>query len=227
MSSRLRIIVTGILVTILSLGFALTSSAATLTSDVPNKIVVYTSPNMVQVNLQQLLSTIHQFNYKIKCGIKLPQTKLTPQAKPTPQPAPTPAPQPIDPSNVNLTADEQQMLNLVNAERAKNGLAPLKINMNVVKVARVKAQDMISNKYFSHNSPTYGSPFDMMKHFGITYRTAGENLAGAPTVNSAHTNLMNSSGHRANILNGNFKEVGIGIVDGGPYGKVYVQLFIG
>lgn len=125
------------------------------------------------------------------------------------------------------TADEKRMLDLVNAERAKNGLAPLVLNMKVTEVARVKAKDMIDNKYFSHNSPVYGSPFEMLRSFGVNYRTAGENLAGNSSVDSAHTSLMNSPGHRANILNGNFKEVGIGIVNGGPYGKMMVQLFIG
>ena len=119
------------------------------------------------------------------------------------------------------------MINLVNTERANNGLAPLTVNMKLTEMARVKAQDMIDNNYFSHTSPTYGSPFDMMNQFGISYQTAGENLAGNSSVTAAHTALMNSSGHRANILNSNFKEVGIGIVDGGPYGKMFVQEFIG
>ncbi|MFZ5591659.1 MAG: CAP domain-containing protein [Bacillota bacterium] len=126
-----------------------------------------------------------------------------------------------------LTADEQKMVDLVNAERAAQGLAPLKVNLELTRVARLKAKDMIDNNYFSHTSPTYGSPFDMMKQFGITYRTAGENLAGAPDVNTAHTNLMNSPGHRANILNASFKEVGIGILPGSVYGKIFVQMFIG
>lgn len=126
-----------------------------------------------------------------------------------------------------LTAEEQQMVNLVNQERESRGLQPLKANLELTEVARVKAQDMIDNNYFSHQSPTYGSPFDMMNHFGISYRTAGENLAGNQTVERAHQALMNSDGHRANILNANYTEVGIGIVDGGPYGKMFVQLFKG
>ncbi|PWA12623.1 hypothetical protein DCC39_05215 [Pueribacillus theae] len=154
------------------------------------------------------------------------------QEKPA-QPAPS---QPVkeQPKNENqqqanqgLTAEEQQMLNLVNTERQKNGLKPLKANLELTKVARVKAKDMIDKGYFDHNSPTYGSPFDMMKQFGISYRTAGENLAGNQTVEKAHTSLMNSDGHRANILNSGYTEVGIGIVDGGQYGKMFVQMFIG
>ncbi|MCL6478011.1 MAG: hypothetical protein K6T65_06300 [Peptococcaceae bacterium] len=132
-----------------------------------------------------------------------------------------------DTGTTGLTADEKRMLDLVNSERAKNGQPLLKANLKLTEVARLKARDMIEKGYFSHTSPTYGSPFEMMRQFGITFRTAGENLAGAPSVDIAHTNLMNSSGHRANILNGSFKEVGIGIVSRGPYGKMFVQMFIG
>lgn len=115
---------------------------------------------------------------------------------------------------------------MVNQERVKVSLNPLQIDMRLVKLARMKGQDMIDKGYFDHTSPTYGSPFDMMKTYGIQYSYAGENLAGAPAVDSAHTNLMNSPGHRANILNANFTKVGIGVVDGGPYGKMFVQMFI-
>ncbi|MBE3588264.1 MAG: sporulation protein [Thermoanaerobacteraceae bacterium] len=160
-----------------------------------------------------------------------PQPAPQPQPQPAPQPGPEPAPQPEPkpaPRPVSgLTADEQQMVDLVNRERAKNGLAPLKVDPDLVKVARLKAEDMVKNNYFSHTSPTYGSPFDMLHQFGISYSYAGENLAGAPTVESAHTNLMNSPGHRANILNPNFTRIGIGVVAGSPYGKIFVQEFIG
>lgn len=155
-----------------------------------------------------------------------PQTGEPPQP-PATDPAAPGNPGSDDTGVAGLTADEQRMLDLVNAERAKNGQPLLKANLKLTEVARLKARDMIDKNYFSHTSPTYGSPFDMMRKFGITYGTAGENLAGAPTVDTAHTNLMNSSGHRANILNGSFREVGIGIVNGGPYGKMIVQMFIG
>ncbi|QZY56066.1 CAP domain-containing protein [Crassaminicella profunda] len=126
-----------------------------------------------------------------------------------------------------LTADEQEMLKLLNGERTKNGLKPLTIDISIVNVARLKSQDMIDNNYFSHNSPTYGSPFDMLKQFGIKYLTAGENIAGNPSVQNAHTSLMNSEGHRKNILNPDFTHIGIGIKDGGKYGKMYTQMFVG
>lgn len=119
------------------------------------------------------------------------------------------------------------MIDLVNQERINAGLAPLKVDLKLVDLARLKSQDMIDNNYFDHYSPTYGSPFDMMKKAGVTYRTAGENLAGNQTVERAHRALMNSEGHRRNILNPNFTHIGIGIKDGGPYGKMFTQLFVG
>ncbi|MDV2885658.1 CAP domain-containing protein [Alkalihalophilus pseudofirmus] len=154
-----------------------------------------------------------------------------PQAEPA-QPVQQPAPaeeteQNSEEQSQELSAEEQQMVNLVNEERQKQGLAPLNIDVELTKVARVKAQDMIDNNYFAHQSPTYGSPFEMLDQFGVSYNTAGENLAGNQTVEAAHQALMNSDGHRANILGGNYSEVGIGIVDGGPYGKMFVQLFKG
>ena len=125
-----------------------------------------------------------------------------------------------------LTAPEQQMLKLLNDARAQNNLAPLKIDMNLTNVARIKAQDMIDNKYFSHNSPKYGNPFDMMKSFGVKYIQAGENIAGNQSVQNAQNALMNSPGHRKNILSPNFTHIGIGIQKGGPYGNMFTQMFI-
>ncbi|MDP4108419.1 MAG: CAP domain-containing protein [Bacillota bacterium] len=126
-----------------------------------------------------------------------------------------------------VSALEQQMVNLVNGERAKAGVAALKVNVKLTEVARTKAQDMIDHSYFSHTSPTYGSPFDMMKTFGISYRTAGENIAMNQSVGAAHTALMNSPGHRANILNSAYTEIGIGIAKDSN-GNIYIsQMFIG
>jgi uncharacterized YkwD family protein len=122
---------------------------------------------------------------------------------------------------------EQQMVDLVNQERTSRGLQPLQVDARLVKIARMKSTDMINNNYFAHNSPVYGSPFDMMKAQGITYRAAGENLAGNSSVVNAHNALMNSSGHRANILNSAYTRIGIGIVKGGPYGYMFTQEFIG
>ncbi|RKO68230.1 CAP domain-containing protein [Desulfofundulus salinus] len=162
-------------------------------------------------------------------GLSQPQPSPQPAPQPVSQPAPEPDPQPVPQSGPvdGLTVDEQQMVQLVNQERVRYGLAPLKVNMELVKVARLKAKDMVEKDYFSHTSPTYGSPFEMMGQFGITYRYAGENLAGAPTVEIAHKSLMNSPGHRANILNADFKEIGIGVVPSPRYGKIFVQMFTG
>lgn len=157
----------------------------------------------------------------------LPAPNLTP----SPAPQPTPALQPSTSTNALLTApitaQEQQMVNLVNQERTRQGLKALAVDTRLVKVARMKSMDMIKNNYFGHQSPVYGSPFDLLKSQGITYRTAGENLAGNSSVTSAHTGLMNSSGHRANILNANFTKIGIGIIKGGPYGLMISQEFTG
>lgn len=125
-----------------------------------------------------------------------------------------------------LTVQEQEMLNLINQARAENNAPPLQIDMHVTNVARTKAQDMIDNNYFSHYSPKYGSPFDMLKSFGISYVQAGENIAGNQNVQDAHSALMNSPGHRKNILNPNYTHIGLGIKSGGHYGNMFSQMFV-
>ena len=126
-----------------------------------------------------------------------------------------------------LTSDEKEVFDLINQQRAANGLPALKIDPEVQRVARIKAQDMVNNNYFSHTSPTYGSPFDMLNSFKVSYRTAGENIAGNSSNRGAVNAWMNSSGHKANILNSSFNYTGIGVVSGSKYGKIYVQMFIG
>ena len=106
---------------------------------------------------------------------------------------------------------EAKVVSLVNAERAKAGLKPLTSNWELARVAKIKAQEMTDKKYFSHTSPTYGSPFDMMKSFGIKYSYAGENIAqGQRTPEEVMKAWMNSSGHKANILNSNYTQIGVG-----------------
>lgn len=135
---------------------------------------------------------------------------------------------PSQTENINgLTADEQEIFNLVNAQRTAAGLVALSIDTEVQKVARDKAQDMVDNNYFSHTSPTYGSPFDMMKNYGIKYNAAGENIAGNSSNSGAVNAWMNSEGHKANILSNNYNYTGIGVVSSPKYGKIYVQMFIG
>ncbi len=127
----------------------------------------------------------------------------------------------------SMNADEKEVFNLINKQRTNNGLAALKINEEVQRVARIKAEDMVANNYFSHQSPIYGSPFDMLKSFKISYKAAGENIAANSSNSGAVNAWMNSSGHKANILSSNFNYTGIGIVSSPQYGKIFVQIFIG
>lgn len=127
----------------------------------------------------------------------------------------------------NVSGEEGTMINLVNAARTAQGLKPLTKDDQLVQVARLKSQDLVKNNYFAHVSPTYGSPFDMLKKYGISYLYAGENLAKNTNASAAHTALMNSPGHKANILNANFTHIGIGIAAAKDGSKIYTQMFIG
>lgn len=124
-------------------------------------------------------------------------------------------------------AFEQEVIRLVNEERAKAGLKPLTENWELSRVARFKSEDMATKKYFSHTSPTYGSPFTMMKNFGIRYSYAGENIAyGQKSAAEVMKGWMNSPGHRQNIMNSNYTQIGVGYVqnsNGTPY---WTQMFI-
>lgn len=125
----------------------------------------------------------------------------------------------------SVSAYESEVIRLTNEARKQNGLAPLSTNWELSRVARYKSQDMVDKRYFSHTSPTYGSPFDMMKSFGISYRAAGENIAyGQRTPQEVVNAWMNSPGHRANILNASFTQIGVGYVASGNY---WTQMFIG
>ena len=127
----------------------------------------------------------------------------------------------------SLTADEKEVFDLINAKRTAAGLSALKVDAELQNVARAKAEDMVKNNYFSHTSPTYGSPFDMMKSFGVSYKTAGENIAGNSSNTGAVNAWMNSEGHKANILNSSFNYTGVAVVKSSKYGKIFVQMFIG
>ncbi|MBA2874115.1 SafA/ExsA family spore coat assembly protein [Thermaerobacillus caldiproteolyticus] len=123
---------------------------------------------------------------------------------------------------------ENEVVRLTNQERAKYGLPPLQIDWQLARVARYKSADMRDKNYFQHDSPTYGSPFTMMKNFGISYRTAGENIAaGQRTPQEVVNAWMNSPGHRANILKKDFTHIGVGYAKGGSYGHYWTQMFIG
>ena len=133
----------------------------------------------------------------------------------------------INANNSGATSEEIELLKLINKQRVANGLPELKFDAELQRVARIKAQDLVDNNYFSHNSPTYGSPFDMMKSFGISYKAAGENIAGNSTLEGAVTAWMNSEGHKANILSNAYNYTGVGVVESPRYGKVMVQMFMG
>lgn len=166
------------------------------------------------------------------------QRPATPQAQPVPkQTAPAPAPkqpapapkQPAQAQNAPATGTSsqyvQQVIDLTNAQRSKNGLPALKADSQLNGVAQKKSLDMQQNNYFSHTSPTYGSPFDMMRDFGVTYKSAGENIAqGQRTPQEVVNAWMNSEGHRKNILSAKFTHIGVGYEG---TGKHWTQMFIG
>lgn len=164
-------------------------------------------------------------------GLPAPEPEPLPfQTRPPNAGSPGNGPLPADlaaKATVELDAGERAMLEMVNRQRVKAGLGVLCHDPALTRLARTKGQDMVKLHYFSHDSPTYGSPFDMMRTAGISFRTAGENLAGAPSPERAFNALMNSPAHRANILNSSFTGMGIGVIEGGSYGKVFVQLFTG
>lgn len=120
---------------------------------------------------------------------------------------------------------EGKMLELINSERVKVGARPLVSDQTIVAVARAHSRDMWERGYFSHTNPDGEDPFGRMREGGVSFLAAGENLALAPTVEFAHEGLMNSEGHRRNILDPNFGRVGIGVIDGGIYGKMFTQNF--
>lgn len=134
----------------------------------------------------------------------------------------------LDVESYHLSIDEKserEMFVMVNEERKKAGVGQLTWAPTIVPVARAHAKDMWERKYFSHVSPEGKDVGDRLAAQNIKYQLAGENLALAPTLQTAHTGLMNSEGHRANILEKRFKKIGIGVIDNGYYGKMFVQVF--
>lgn len=213
-------------------------------STIQTKVYSYQSGNL---NNEQINSILQKYFKNYKFSWKQAQPAKTNVQEPVKTPAPTttvqepvkaPAPAPVQepakapaqdqvsaPASSAVSAYEQKVVELTNQERAKNGLKPLSLDTELSKVAREKSRDMQSKGYFSHTSPTYGSPFDMMKKFGISYRSAGENIAmGQRTPEEVVNAWMNSSGHRANILNSSYTHIGVGHVATGNY---WTQMFIG
>lgn len=167
-----------------------------------------------------------------------PQQRTTPAseqgAAPAPQQGTTPAPeqeaapapeQKATPTGTEISAFEAKVIDLTNEQRRKNGLSNLQPDTALSNVAQEKSNDMQAKNYFSHTSPTYGSPFDMMRDFGVTYNSAGENIAmGQRSAEEVVNAWMNSEGHRKNILSPNFTHIGVGHTSQGNY---WTQMFIG
>jgi len=212
------------------------TSAATTYRDSLNRTFVYKTTATVSNNTaytNSLAQYLRRYNIRIinrSTNVQEPQAPAEQPKAPVEQPqapveqpkAPVQQPQqPVSNSRHSLTSNEVKLVEYVNSARADAGLAPLAIDVDLSYVARVKSQDMHDNNYFSHTSPTYGSPFDMMKKFGIQYRSAAENIARTSSVESAHNGFMNSEGHRRNIMNPSLTHIGIGIYNG-----YYTQMFI-
>jgi uncharacterized YkwD family protein len=178
-----------------------------------------TSKNTKKVKQDNTSKQKKPINHKQETPVKVKSKQNSPVASKS---------SPSSTDSSNILAIEREVVRLVNIERAKKGLQPLKISEKLSKVARTKSQDMKDNHYFSHESPTYGSPFDMLKHFGVSYQTAGENIAaGQPTAAAVVDGWMNSQGHRENILHPSYTHIGVGYVSGGDYGTYWTQLFTG
>lgn len=129
-------------------------------------------------------------------------------------------------TQVEATEQARAVLKLVNQERQQRGLNPLVLSSTLTSIATTKAKDMADNGYFDHTSPTYGSPFDMLRRYGVQYSSAGENIAaGQKDADEVMDSWMNSSGHRENILKAEYEQIGIGYVEGGRWGTYWVQLF--
>src|SRR4051794_30460673 len=211
--------------------------AATYTPAVQEKVYVYQGSNMNEIN-SVLEKYLARFGLTVSQNtVKQPGQTQTNQTAQTQKPTQTAAPKPVQQQPVTatqptttqttntLSAYEQRVVDLTNQERAKSRLPALKVDLTLSKMAHEKSRDMSANGYFSHTSPTYGSPFDMMKKYGITYRSAGENIAmGQRTPEEVVKGWMNSEGHRKNILSSNFNYIGVGYVSQGNY---WTQEFIG
>ncbi|MBT2684606.1 sporulation protein [Bacillus sp. ISL-37] len=159
-----------------------------------------------------------------------PQERTAPapqeEAAPAPQEEAAPAPeQKQTPTGTEISAFESRVIDLTNEQRRKNGLPNLQPDTALSNVAQEKSNDMQAKNYFSHTSPTYGSPFDMMRDFGVSYNTAGENIAmGQRSAEEVVNAWMNSEGHRKNILSPNYTHIGVGHTSQGNY---WTQMFIG
>lgn len=218
--TMMKKLISGGVAAALSIGIMLPSSVSAAT---PNDSIQSWEQQIRQLLESQGLNG--SFTWEIQQPSSKPQSGTT-VTKPAPKPtAPTvtkPSATTSTTASSNKATFATQVIMLVNKERAKQGLPALKVNKPLNTVALDKAKDMSINKYFSHTSPTYGSPFDMMKKYGISYRYAGENIAkGQRTPEEVMKAWMNSDGHRKNIMSPNFTMIGVGYYNGH-----WVQMFI-
>ena len=184
---------------------------------------VIRSGNCANGNYSQLANEI----LKAKSGASCPNSGSSSKAAPSGSTS-SQASSSAQTSAPGYSAFQNEVVRLVNAERAKKGLAALSTDSLLMKTATVKSQDMAKNKYFSHTSPTYGSPFDLMKQYGVSYRTAGENIAmGQTTPAQVMDGWMNSEGHRANILNSAYTRIGVGVAQNSAGQYYWTQHFAG
>jgi uncharacterized YkwD family protein len=185
-------------------------------------------------DISKLMNIFNQFKLNTtntttapKTTTTVPKTTTTTTAPKTTTTTTAPKTTTTQPTG-DYSAFQKRVLELVNIERSKAGLKPLTFNSTLNKTATLKSQDMAQKGYFDHNSPTYGSPFDMMKKYGVTYRTAGENIAmGQTTPEQVMQGWMNSPGHRANILNASFTQIGVGVAKNANGQLYWTQQFIG
>ncbi|MEG1705617.1 MAG: CAP domain-containing protein [Clostridia bacterium] len=130
-------------------------------------------------------------------------------------------------NNENVQDNASLIIKYINDKRKGNGIKPLIINSKLNEIAVLKSQEMIKKDYFSHTSPSYGTPFKMMKNFGITYKTAGENIAGNTTMKKAVDSWMASETHKKNILSNAYNYIGAGATISDKYGYIIDVMFIG
>lgn len=172
-----------------------------------------------------IITTSCQPNFPLETSSE-PQTETTSSHQPTETSSEPQTETTTSSQSSTSQSMANQVLSLVNAERSKENLPALSLDLNLSNVAQLKSEDMKNNNYFDHTSPTYGSPFDMMKQFGISYKYAGENIAkGQKTAEAVVNAWINSEGHRKNILNEKFTHMGLGYVKSGTT-TYWTQMFI-
>lgn len=220
---------------ILSGAGAKQADAATIKYEVKPMVYQVSNQQEAQKLVNQYLSNFNsQFQYQQynvpqqqaqKPAAQKPAQKAPAQKPAQTAPAQKPAANTPAQTSSEVSQFEKQVIDLINAERTKQGLKALQTDNQLSKVAGLKSQDMNDKNYFDHNSPTYGSPFDMMKQFGVSYSYAAENIAmGQRTPQEVVQAWMNSQGHRQNIMNPNFTHTGVGYTASGNY---WTQMFIG